>query len=192
MLGQCIAFWIVPDILNSNRVKRMLTLNPSPTLYLLVAISIISVFLLHRPVLKFSRRYRNNYDLVQIPFTYVDILSIVIVSAFTTSVNNSTVALSFPVKLWLTAFMVAFFLWMIFVIYRSRFDDLSHRQNKVVLNPDFFPDEPITSLKEDFLGRSDFAREYYNRIAKYPSSDPFVFSLYGAWGEGKTSAFESC
>ena len=74
------------------------------------------------------------------------------------------------------------------VIYKSRFDPLSEGQSQIPPSPDFFPDEPIVSQKEDFLGRAGFAKEYYNRIAKYPFSDPFVFSLYGAWGEGKTSA----
>ncbi|MBI1810430.1 MAG: hypothetical protein HYR78_00560, partial [Nitrospirae bacterium] len=48
-------------------------------------------------------------------------------------------------------------------------------------------DEPISSDKQDLLGREKFTEDLYKEITNLPFSDSFVFGLYGSWGEGKSS-----
>lgn len=51
----------------------------------------------------------------------------------------------------------------------------------------YLADTPISSLKEDRLGRSRFARYLGDAILAWRSDDSVVIGLYGRWGLGKTS-----
>ena len=48
-------------------------------------------------------------------------------------------------------------------------------------------DKPITSEKEDVLGRKDFSKRLGRLIYNYQGEDGLVLGLYGEWGSGKTS-----
>lgn len=48
-------------------------------------------------------------------------------------------------------------------------------------------DKPITSEKEDVLGRKDFSKRLGRLIYNYQEEDGLVLGLYGEWGSGKTS-----
>ena len=48
-------------------------------------------------------------------------------------------------------------------------------------------DKPITSKKEDVLGRKDFSKRLGRLIYNYQGEDGLVLGLYGEWGSGKTS-----
>lgn len=48
-------------------------------------------------------------------------------------------------------------------------------------------DKPITSEKEDVLGRRDFSKRLGRLIYNYQGEDGLVLGLYGEWGSGKTS-----
>jgi len=48
-------------------------------------------------------------------------------------------------------------------------------------------DRPITSLKEDVLGRGDYAISLASAIQNWKGTDSLVLGLYGPWGHGKTS-----
>lgn len=48
-------------------------------------------------------------------------------------------------------------------------------------------DEPIESSRQDLLARAPFVDRLYKEIASIPFVDSFVFGLYGAYGDGKTS-----
>ena len=50
-----------------------------------------------------------------------------------------------------------------------------------------YSDEPISSDKDDILGRVDFVDGLYRQIEALPFPDSFVIGLYAGWGEGKTS-----
>jgi hypothetical protein len=52
---------------------------------------------------------------------------------------------------------------------------------------EFYSDEAITTPQQDRLGRERFVKILSNRLIFMPLQDSFVFGLYGAWGEGKTS-----
>lgn len=51
----------------------------------------------------------------------------------------------------------------------------------------FSADRPITSHKEDLLGRSNFAESLASAIKGWKGNDSLVIALYGAWGSGKSS-----
>lgn len=51
-------------------------------------------------------------------------------------------------------------------------------------------DKPITSDKQDVLGRAPFARAVADAILSYCPEDSLVLGLYGPWGSGKTSLIE--
>ena len=48
-------------------------------------------------------------------------------------------------------------------------------------------DRPISSIDDDILGRTEFAKEIANGIVNVPAKDGFVIGLSGQWGSGKTS-----
>ena len=51
-----------------------------------------------------------------------------------------------------------------------------------------FSDRPLDPGEKDLLKREDFVSNLARVIASAPADDSIVFALYGAWGEGKTSA----
>ena len=51
----------------------------------------------------------------------------------------------------------------------------------------FNTDNPITQLKEDALGRSDFAKSLGEAILQYTDKSSISVGLFGGWGSGKTS-----
>jgi len=51
----------------------------------------------------------------------------------------------------------------------------------------FISDLPITSKKQDKLGRVSFTEQVARAILQYKNKESVVLGLYGAWGSGKTS-----
>lgn len=51
----------------------------------------------------------------------------------------------------------------------------------------FSPDRAIESKDEDLLNRSEFAENFANALSSWSEKDSLVVSLYGNWGDGKTS-----
>jgi len=193
--GLCFSFWIAPLILAQSNINDILSVAPSrPTIFLLIVISILPLFLVFRPVLAFWVRYENNYKLSEIPFTYVDSIFLLLLSFVLTffvfdEKILKEIVLSKEIKFWLTTVGISFLIWCGVIKYRSQsYTFSSSTQSKKPPSADFFPDEPITQESEDLLGRKQFVNDLYNQIIKYPFSDSFVFGLYGRWGEGKTSS----
>ena len=53
------------------------------------------------------------------------------------------------------------------------------------INP--LSDEPIEYIEQDKLDRKKFVEDLFDSIVKLPFSDPFVFGIFGGWGQGKSS-----
>ena len=53
--------------------------------------------------------------------------------------------------------------------------------------PILFADRPITSAKEDVLGRHEFAEALSRALRRWSGKDSLVVALYGEWGSGKSS-----
>lgn len=52
------------------------------------------------------------------------------------------------------------------------------------------PDQPITSLDADLLGRGRFAQSLAELISKAPAGSSLRIGVFGGWGEGKTSVLQ--
>lgn len=97
-------------------------------------------------------------------------------------------SLSDGLKLVIVICGTLFLIWHIVIIYKA--DSIKPslpQRGEAPSNTDSFPDEPIAYETEDKLDRKPFIQAFYNQIVSYPFQDSFVFGLYGAWGEGKTS-----
>jgi predicted KAP-like P-loop ATPase len=51
----------------------------------------------------------------------------------------------------------------------------------------FLPENPIQTVKDDFLGRQKFTEHFAKSLSDWNESESLVIALYGAWGSGKTS-----
>jgi hypothetical protein len=74
-IGQCFPFWIIPYFLTRSWVQTTFTLKHKPSVtFLLVIVILFFLILLHtyKPTLDFWARYKNNFKLRKIPFTYMD------------------------------------------------------------------------------------------------------------------------
>jgi len=60
-------------------------------------------------------------------------------------------------------------------------------KNDKITKHQFSADRPITSRKEDLLGRSDFTESLASAIKGWTGNDSLVIALYGPWGSGKSS-----
>src|SRR3972149_9365613 len=59
--------------------------------------------------------------------------------------------------------------------------------NDKIKKHQFSADRPVTSCKEDLLGRSGFAESLASAIKDWTGNDSLVITLYGPWGSGKSS-----
>jgi len=193
VIGQCFSFWLVPLIFAKSWVKSLFALEISLSFFLFVSISFLFLLLTYKPALDFYRRYKNNFTLKEIPFTYIDSVFLFFASSiFTISIFHERIlgdiSLSSPVKIWLIAFCIFLLIWYGIIRHKGlSFKTFPSQQHKELHTADSFPDEPITHESEDLLDRKQFVEDFYNQIIKYPFPDSFVFGLYGTWGEGKTS-----
>ena len=60
----------------------------------------------------------------------------------------------------------------------------------VVQNSSMYPDEVIRDPKDDELDRAGFAKALADAILKMDIESPFVFSIEGDWGTGKSTVLE--
>ncbi len=191
-IGQCFPFWIIPYFLTRSWVQTTFTLKNKPSLtFHFIIIILFFLILLHayKPTLVFWARYKNNFRLKKIPFTYIDSVFFFIASLITSLFHKEIREnISEHIGFLLIILGSLFFIWFALIIYKK------HSYKPFILpslpklpSADFFPDEPITHKSEDLLGRRQFVEGLYNQIINYPFQDSFVFGLYGVWGEGKTS-----
>ena len=61
------------------------------------------------------------------------------------------------------------------------------QEPKITYEQLLLPDEPITSLSQDRLDRSSFAKHLAEVLLSYDSTSSLVIALYGPWGVGKSS-----
>ncbi len=192
ILGQSFPFLIIPYLWEKSWVREVVTIEhgPSNAFYIFsILFFLLALSYTNQHALAFWVRYKNNFCLEQIPFTYVDAMFLFIAS-LTTCLFHREIwgSIHDGVKPLLGFFAAAFFIWLFIII-------LKGGQKKVTFlitpakaqNPDFFLDEPITHENEDLFGRSQFVDSLYTQIIKCPLKSHFVFGLHGAWGEGKTS-----
>ena len=86
------------------------------------------------------------------------------------------------------ASLFLFFLWLLISWVQSFKKHTDKETSATTLKHDRdYTDDPIGRDEEDLLGRIPFVERLADQILKLPTPSSFVFSLYGSWGEGKTS-----
>ncbi len=96
--------------------------------------------------------------------------------------------ISTDVKIFLWIFFGYLFCWTLRMTIRANSTGFKAKTERSATPGDtHFPDDPISDESEDLLGRGGFIDGLFRQVSNYPSSDSFVFGLYGRWGEGKTS-----
>lgn len=191
LAGLSVSVWGLPIF--AKLVMKGLSDGSSVSFFLALAIGVFVLLALASPLSNLLWRNRNNARLSEIPFTYIDAIGMGLASTVVSSVflyhpALVTSRISESVRWSLTPFLIFLIGWLSYLIYRS-----SRGYKTVALSPpgvnstEYFPDEPITSEAEDILGRGKFVNGLYRQIIEYPLTQPFVFGLYAAWGEGKTS-----
>lgn len=62
-----------------------------------------------------------------------------------------------------------------------------NKEETTIQKPKINPDQPLKSITEDKLGRSDLAKNIAEKIIEYKEKEPLIIGLYGSWGYGKTT-----
>lgn len=188
--GFCFAF-VICHLFPEQWGKAVLTVKFSTSIYLITGAYILLLVVVRKSVLTFWRRYRNNFSLKDIPFTYIEPLVLFLVSScFTGTACNWRYIKNFQFFdgiIWIMILVAILILWLFSIVVKGQVSEESKLERNKPQESDVFPDEPITEDDEDLLDRIPFVNDLYNQIVSYPSSESFVFGLHGSWGEGKTS-----
>lgn len=134
---------------------------------------------------KFWRKYKNTFNLEKPSFTYVDSFGVFILST-TLILTNPLPPFEDPdfLQIFLSLIFLAISVLIFIALYSPPTPDPEEKpEERSALS-----DEPIEHEDEDKLERSRFIQSFYEEIVNYPFSETFVYSLNGAWGDGKTSA----
>lgn len=187
---------IAPDlILEKLQTPRVKFYHNPLALYGLLLL-ITSVLLLTWPrIARFWSRYRRTQSLTRPPLQLIDVFvvgafSFTLVSWAVVKTYSTVPQLSYGIKVFLSEVGGVIFLWFLsswlWGIYREKVvEDI----RPVISGQEIgqYSDDPITHESQDLLGRIDFVDGLYRQIASLPAPHSFVFGLFGAWGEGKTS-----
>ena len=159
----------------------------SITLYLFYIFILILIYAIYKPSEKLFARYKNNFDLKEPPFTFVEGVSVILITSIIAS-------FAFHIKLFLiTLIFSPLFVFLGVLLCKApevkegQSDKGCTQQNNKDDASALLPDEPIRCPNDDNFGRDKFVEDIYNQIIKYPFDNSYVFGLFGTWGEGKTS-----
>lgn len=155
----------------------------------LPVIALLSVLCI-RPVSRFVRRYKSTFTSRDAPFTVVEgVFSFLIGLGLCTWLNGS---LGRFVESVLRVAPEVATVWIVaaVIFITASCIEASRQPQPAALaesGAEGLIDAPIRRDSEDTLGRIPFVADLYKEIKKFPSDEPFVFGLNGAWGSGKTS-----
>ncbi|MCH8040304.1 MAG: hypothetical protein IH977_08155 [Nitrospinae bacterium] len=172
-------------------------LNPSNTgILILVFVSALVLLIIYPRHLigEFSRRYWNTASLERHPLHPVELIA---VGSFWSFITMGALTIALLVRnqdqlIALPAFIDLLFLlgviWIaVPLLWRSQADLSQTESSRSLLESGGNSDLPISDDDQDELGRVPFVDGLYQQIINLSTQDPFVFSLDGTWGEGKTS-----
>jgi len=180
-------FLIFPVLINLEFVKNFLSGTVKEPFIAIMALVLFFTIYSWPEAQNLWQRYKNIYKLEKPPFIYLDyivlfiIFSILLIVLFQTkSIPN----LSLQFKVFISLNFIFIIGWFFSSYYWKK-----KKGTQKVSNIDIhsLSDEPIQFAAQDLLGREKFVGGLYKEITNFPFGDPFVFGLYGSWGEGKTS-----
>ena len=181
--------------------KYIAAFSYSPSYPILYTATIVILYITLLSVLcrrfsKFHVRYKNNFDLKVMPFTYVDVVCLIAITciimiSYECGIHSNKMFLLLSLRYWFISLLSITVICYFYAISITNTDKiLSNVPEPLNSNNNHFPDEPITDESQDLLGRGKFIDDLYHQIISYPFQNSFVFGLYGSWGEGKSSVLE--
>lgn len=219
-----LCFWLIPLLLMFERIQNLFQsdcgINLSQgfltksNLFNLLPIAILPLILsalVYKKLANLWIRHRNNYTLLEIPFTIVDWIALILAFLiFENAFFSDQIWQDIKVSQNLIFIHNYLLIVIVFLLFSSWYDlfgklgniilrrvraislreEKSKEEQKITqVEKDrlYFADEPIQSKSEDVLDRGSFVKGFCGEILALPSSESFVFGLYGDWGEGKSS-----
>ena len=193
VLGSVVfAFLIFPLIINLEFIKSFLKSDSWPLFIGVTAIILILEFTYAGKVKNYLDCYRNSNGLDSRPILYLDYIVLFIASSSVLIYFQKSI-IPDPSNTFVifTCINLAFlFGWVIWAFLKPKIQQNDQEEQNDSKNHTGFSDEPIKKQGEDKLGRLKFIDDLYKIITSFAAynESPFVFGLYGSWGEGKTSA----
>lgn len=159
---------------------------------LLVGLSFL--VLLYKRSSHYWARYRRTKELQNPPLQYIDIAASLLVAFLTTVVvlywksilSLFLVSASDEFRWFLVCLVGVVGIWTVKLFHPSNAASSTSLTLKQNQSAEIF-DDPITRDEEDILNRVEFVNALTDQIVGLPLRAPYVFSLDGGWGEGKTS-----
>jgi len=194
-LGGFIIIFIIPFFLNIQKIKKFFLIKSPPILLIIVILTFLFLLTYNRAS-NLWRKYKNNYKLKNPFFTYIDNIAVLLLSCLLFGLifkerlfgNISFSPACLDILKILGGFVIIWFICTYLGLFISKEEKEEKKGVRVEEFTPIFSDEAITHESEDILGRKSFINDLYEQIINLPFSDSFVVGLYGAWGEGKTSA----
>lgn len=181
-------FLIIPTLTSLEFVKTFFSNTAKEPFIAITAFVLFSAMYSWGWARNLWEKYKNTWGLETPQIVYPDyiclfiVFSILLVALFQT---ESIPSLSAGFKTFASINLIILLGWFL----SSYFIRKNKEKNDNVEDTDIhsLSDEPISSDKQDLLGRGKFIEDLYKEITNLPFSDSFVFGLYGSWGEGKSS-----
>jgi len=181
-------FLIIPALMRLEFVTTFFGNNAKEPFIAVTALVLFSAMYSWRWMRNLWEKYKNTWVLEAPRIVYPDytllfiVFSILLTALFQT---ESIPSLSAGFKAFASINLMILLGWFL----SSYFIGKKKRESDNVEDFDIhsLSDEPISSDKQDLLGRGKFIEDLYKEITTLPFSDSFVFGLYGSWGEGKSS-----
>ncbi|MCL4457841.1 MAG: KAP family NTPase [Nitrospirae bacterium] len=181
-------FLIIPTLTSLKFVKIFFSSTAKEPFIAITAFVLFSAIYSWGWTRNLWEKYKNTWRLQPLQIVYPDYIflfsgfSVLLIALFQ---NASIPSLSATFKSFASINLMIFLGWFLSSYFIGKKKDKSDNVENVDIHS--LSDEPISSDKQDLLGREKFIEDLYKEITNLPFSDSFVFGLYGSWGEGKSS-----
>lgn len=188
--------WVLPLVFGTNLVQTLLQLNPSHfsttqrifSFYLPIIFGITTYPFARNLLLRYVHSWKIPANILN-KIIFGTVLTLMFLLRDETAISN------FQITSELSGFVcdgiIKYFITLVFLggveKFGSGLRQLIGLGSSPASSPIYFLDEPIKDNKLDLLDRAEFIKGITKQIIEMPSKSPFVFGLYGEWGEGKTS-----
>ncbi|MBA7662598.1 hypothetical protein ES703_70627 [subsurface metagenome] len=181
-------FLIFPALINLEFIRNFLSATAKEPFIGITALALLFLIYSWTRAQSLWQRYKNIHKLEKPPFVYPDYIVLFIVfSGILIALFQANAIPNMSLEFRVFA---SFNLIFIIACFLSSYFWKKKKEEREISNIDItysLSDEPIQFDKQDLLGREKFIGDLYKEITNLPFTDPFIFGLYGSWGEGKTS-----
>lgn len=184
------SFIVFPKIVSIPRIQSLISSFSLNHAIGFTSLILLPIFLFWKNSQRFWAKYKNNYSLDVAPFVFPDYIAIflnasALILLFFQGKIISRLAPTFMCFIIFNFFLII--IWFFGTYYSWRKQTKEHVASSQDNKRNLFSDEAINDDRDDCLGRISFVDGVYRQISNLHCKDSFVFGVYGAWGEGKTS-----